>query len=247
MINALLIGSPARHLRALEKKIGRSCPDISLRGSVEDLSAAGRYILARQADLLFIHLDLSIGTVEETLQQLSAFNCEFIVISKIREFAVEAIRHCTAGYLLLPIHDEDLGYAVQNAKKRITMRQELQRKQEVINHMMLQRPGRDLIGVPTMDGLDFVQAQSIIRCEAMQRCTRIVTQQKSNIVSSYNLGEYSRLLQPYGFFSPHKSHLINLRYIKKYKREGSVIMADGSSVPVSKRRKCLFLEAVTHL
>ena len=80
----------------------------------------------------------------------------------------------------------------------------------------------------------------------MQKCTRIITTTKTDIISSYNIGEFKKLLEPYGFFVTHKSHLINLTFVKHYRREGTIILKDNSSVPVSKRRKAIFLKQVIH-
>ncbi len=77
--------------------------------------------------------------------------------------------------------------------------------------------------------------------------TKIVLSQQRIIYSSYNIGEFVRLLEPYGFFQVHRSHLINLNRIQKYNREGIVIMEDESSVPVSKRRRSEFLRKLTRI
>ncbi len=46
------------------------------------------------------------------------------------------------------------------------------------------------------------------------------------------------------FFRVHKSHLVNLNFMKKYvKGEGGyLIMQDGSEIEVARRRKTAFLE-----
>jgi two-component system LytT family response regulator len=103
-----------------------------------------------------------------------------------------------------------------------------------------------ILGIPTLEGFEFIHISEIIRCEGLQKCTRIITTEKSDMISSYNLGEFRRILEPHGFFSPHKSHLINLKYIRKYNREGSITMNNGTYVPVSKRRKKDFLDQFTH-
>ena len=95
---------------------------------------------------------------------------------------------------------------------------------------------------PTLKGFDFISIHDIIRCEGLQKCTRIITQEKSDIISSYNIGEFVKRLEKHGFFQNHKSHLINLRHIKQYYKEGTIKMADNSFVPVSKRKKSQFLK-----
>ncbi len=58
------------------------------------------------------------------------------------------------------------------------------------------------------------------------------------------MGEFERVLVRSGFFRVHNSHLINMRHIRSYVRGkgGYVVMADGSHVDVSVRRKEAFLK-----
>lgn len=104
-----------------------------------------------------------------------------------------------------------------------------------------------LLGIPTIKGMDFLPIEDIIRCEGLNRCTRIFTRGHPALVSAYNLGEFIRLLTPYAFFSPHRSHLINLRHVKSYSREGTIVMGDSSRVPVSKQKRSAFLATMVHV
>ncbi|HKK78351.1 MAG TPA: LytTR family DNA-binding domain-containing protein, partial [Phaeodactylibacter sp.] len=70
---------------------------------------------------------------------------------------------------------------------------------------------------------------------------------EKTLYSSYNIGEFVRLLEPYGFFQVHRSHLVNLNRIVRYNREGMVTLEDDSSVPVSKRRRSEFLQQLTRI
>jgi len=95
--------------------------------------------------------------------------------------------------------------------------------------------------------MEILNTSEIIRCEGLQKCTRIVALKRSNIVSSYNLGEFKKLLQIPYFFSPHKSYLINLKFVQKYLKEGSILMTDNKWVPVSRRNKKKFLDCILHV
>lgn len=123
----------------------------------------------------------------------------------------------------------------------------LKAKIERLEQLIKEKIANELIGIPTLEGFDFIAVKEIIRCEGLQKCTRIVTTSKTDIISSYNIGEFRKLLEPFCFFSPHKSHLINLAFLKKYKREGTIMLRDNSCIPVSKRKKSEFLELVIHL
>jgi len=54
------------------------------------------------------------------------------------------------------------------------------------------------------------------------------------------------LLRDFGFFRVHQSHIINLKFIKSFEKKegGFVVMKDNSCVPVSQRKKELFLKII---
>ena len=83
--------------------------------------------------------------------------------------------------------------------------------------------------------------------QPLSQFTRVVSTEGPGIISSYNIGKFADLLLPYGFFAPHKSHLVNMQHLRKYTVEGTILLRDGSAVPVSRRRKGAFLERVRHL
>lgn len=109
-------------------------------------------------------------------------------------------------------------------------------------------PHTKLIGIPTIEGLEFIDTDKIIRCEGLQKCTLIVTTEKSDIISSYNIGKFVHLLEENGFFACHRSHLINLQYVKKYTREGYIFFsANSKPVPLARRKRADFLNEMRHL
>jgi len=109
-------------------------------------------------------------------------------------------------------------------------------------------PHTKLIGIPTIEGLEFIDTEKIIRCEGLQKCTLIVTTEKTDIISSYNIGKFVDLLEENGFFPCHRSHLINLKYVKKYTREGYIFFsANSKPVPLARRKKDAFLSEMRHL
>ena len=116
----------------------------------------------------------------------------------------------------------------------------------LLRQLSCQCPPNNLIGIPSIEGMEFLKVDEIIRCEGLQRLTKVYTGSGA-IISSYNIGEFSRMLCSHGFFLPHKSHLINLQYLRSYHQEGSITLRDGAHVPLARRRKDAFFERVRHL
>ena len=105
----------------------------------------------------------------------------------------------------------------------------------------------DNLAIPTMEGLLFIGLQEIVYCEGDDKYTRIYLADKKTIVSSRTLGVFEELLSAYSFFRIHKSYLINLNHLKKYLRGegGQVIMANGSTLDVARRKKDDLLKLVS--
>jgi two-component system, LytTR family, response regulator len=66
---------------------------------------------------------------------------------------------------------------------------------------------------------------------------------------SRTLKENEELLGEFNFIRPHKSHLVNLKYVKSFLKidGGSIVMTDGSYVPVSRRKREQILGIINHL
>jgi two-component system LytT family response regulator len=95
------------------------------------------------------------------------------------------------------------------------------------------------ISVPTFEGLQMISVDDIVKCISHESYTEIFLLGGARFMVSRNLKEYERILAPFNFFRIHNSCLVNLRHVMKYLRGegGYVIMADGHSCEVSRRKK----------
>jgi len=64
-------------------------------------------------------------------------------------------------------------------------------------------------------------------------------------MSSYNIGDFTKILENCGFFLAHRSYLINLSKIKQYQKNGTIILDNNMAIPLARRRKEEFLEIIT--
>src|SRR4051812_22462581 len=103
------------------------------------------------------------------------------------------------------------------------------------------------ISVPTFEGLQMVSVEEIIKCVAHESYTEIILTCGSKFMVSRNLKEYEDTLSGFNFFRIHNSCLINLRHVKKYIKGdgGYVLMVDGHSCEVSRRKKTELLNRLS--
>ena len=237
---ALIIESSPENSHFLANSINFLFPDVVILAVAENLQSTREILLNYAVDLVFTN----IAIIGETQLLLKGRNLPgFVLLSETIEDAKCALRNNMCGFISIPFDQNDISISVRSAFDKIDQRRNQQRERQV-NYLAHKK----LVGVPTMEGIEFLDTDTIIRCEGLQKCTLIVTTEKSDIISSYNLGKFKDLLGGHGFFSCHRSHHINLKFVKKYSREGYIFFnADSKPVPLARRRKCDFLSQIRHL
>ncbi|EZH71848.1 hypothetical protein ATO12_05570 [Aquimarina atlantica] len=237
-ITSLLISSDANTCNALEDMLKYHCPYITITGKVNCKDMAKAWIDTKSLDLVFFGIDDEQKIYLQVLREISNISFEIIFITEKKYLDITALQYNVFGYLHSPIQETQLLNIIKHVQQKIILQ-----KENIKNETSI-RPQKDVIGIPTLEGYEFLPIEQIICCEGMQKCTKLITASCSNIISSYNIGEFVKLLLPFGFFSPHKSFLINLSKIKKYYKEGSLIMNNGHQIPISRRRKESFLSNI---
>jgi len=247
MINAIIIDDEKHAQIALKNKLLQYCPEVHLQKIVSSAQEAFTDILNFKPDLIFLDIAMPEMSGFDLLDKFKKIDFEIIFVTGFDSYAIDAIQFCAIGYLLKPVEGVKLIKAVDNALLRVNEKNRNIGVEELLVNLKTPSSKKNKIGIPTIDGLEFVAIENIVRCEGMQKLTKIVRLEDNDIISSYNIGEFIKLLSTYNFFTSHKSHLINFDHIKQYHREGTVTMIDNSIVPISKRKKKKFLNSLTRL
>ncbi len=243
MIRTLLIDDEDNARFALRKVLDSNTPDIQLIGEASDVASGLALITQTKPDLVFLDVQMPDGTGFDLLEKVQDQNFKVIFVSAYDHFAITAFRFSASDYLLKPVQPEDVLRAIDRIKK------EPENQAARIKVLLGNRNGVEKIVLPSLDELLFVKVNDIIRCESDNNYTYFYLLDKERILVSRTLKDYEDLLEPLGFFRIHKSSIINLRYLKKYRKGegGTVTMEDGSQLEVSRRRKDDFLKVLQNL
>lgn len=101
------------------------------------------------------------------------------------------------------------------------------------------------IVIPQGGTYHFAQLDEIIRMEADGSYVAFYMKDGRKLLSSKNLGHFKGL-EAVGFFTAHRSHMINVAHLASYSKEGILKMEDGSQVPISRRKKGAFFSEVVN-
>ncbi len=102
------------------------------------------------------------------------------------------------------------------------------------------------ISIPSSQGVRIFRTQDIVRLEADRAYCRIHLKDGSSWLASRPLKEIHKQLSRVLFIRIHTSHVINIDFLTRYKNDegGHVLLADGSCLPVARRRRKAFLTAL---
>ncbi len=237
------------HMRDLIiKKLSDFSSFIEVVDTANNVDEAIKKITTQQPDLIFLDIQLKNRNSFEILEQLPYLKSEIIFLTAYNDYVLKAIKFSAIDYILKPINNDDFFTAINKAKKRIEEKKENERLKYLIQTINNPLDKENKIGIPTIDGYEFVKIKDIIRCEADRNYTLIILDddEKTKVLSSYNLKEFEILLNEMDFCRVHKSHLVNISHIKRYsKSDGAIIiMSDGSNIPISRTKKEDFLQRI---
>ena len=200
-------------------------PKLQIVGSYSSWQQGLEVLRTQKIDLLFLDVSMPEKTGFDILKLFPTVPFQIIFITAHANYAIDAIKYSVAGYVLKPIDDYELSFAINKAIERI--------RGIVPNATTVPSSNKYKIGIPNVKGIDYLNIEEILYFESVNKYTKVVTQEFS-IVSSYNLGEFKKIIDAALFFQVHRSYIVNLNHIKRYETSGVLIMEDNMQIPVSK-------------
>jgi len=207
----------------------------------ENVATGVEAINRLQPDLVILDIQMPDGNGFDVLKSIPIKNFEVIFITAYQEYAIQAIKFSALDYILKPIDSEELKKAIDSALNTITKKTE-ESQMNVLQHNIQLNAKRKLV-LKTQESVHVVEIENIIRCESDKNYTLFYFTNGKKILVSKTLKDFDVLLSGLTFFRAQQSHLINLNYIERYDRhDGTIIMKDGSAIPLALARKEQFFE-----
>lgn len=244
MMKVLLLESSQESSRRLKALCLERKPELESVDVVHTVQDMKELVENKSYDLFFLNLETNREELAEFLKTDIALSTPTIFTSTEQEKILEVFKQSTAGFLSKPIDKDSFYEVVANAKKRIRFCE--REKEKGVNHFkeMIEKGEINRIALTTLDGYIIVHYDEIVRCEANGNYTCVYFHDGSFIMLTKTLKHYASKLEPHGFLRIHKTHLVNLKYIRTYVKGKNpyVGLKDGSNVEVSLRKKQLLVE-----
>lgn len=162
------------------------------------------------------------------------------------EYALTAFEMNAIDYILKPTRPKKILEVIQRVKQTYD-KDDIQEKLQELKKS-LNKSNFDKIGLPVQDGIRFVELDNIIHLEADGMYTKIYIKNEKTIMISKPLKFFNHILEGgKTFYKPHRSHILNIKYLKQYvNKDGNyALLENEQTVPISKSKKDEFLSLIS--
>jgi two-component system LytT family response regulator len=243
-IKAVIVEDEAAAVAALQNYIKKFCPQVQVIGTAQNSKEAIEMLHQLQPQLVFLDVEMPFGNAFDVLDGCQDLQFETIFVTAFSEYSLKALNQSAAYYLLKPVSIEELIIAVNKVQQHLQSRQLVDRNRILLENTKESKPEKQQIILPTLDGFDVVKMEDILRLKGNGNFTDVHLTDGSKRMVCRFLKHFTDIL-PLPFVRIHKSHVINIRFVKSYHKGagGYVMLQDGTEVEVSAAYKDQFLAA----
>lgn len=251
-LTALIIDDEELARKNLAMLLNDFCPEIEVIGEAFDKESAKKKIQELNPEVIF--LDIRMPSGEEGLELLDEIsNKDFFVVfvTAFKDYAMRAFNASAVHYILKPIDIDDLQSAVSKLIEAKKIFQEdpnnfitYFNSIKNLSHNLKSKEPNNQVVISHTKGLKIVEDDRITHLTANGNCTNIFFTDESKYLDTRTLKIYENILNPDKFFRIHKSHIINLNYLKDYNSEDGffAILKDDTKLPVARNRVSEFVK-----
>ncbi|MDV7140002.1 LytTR family DNA-binding domain-containing protein [Maribacter sp. TH_r10] len=233
-LKALIVEDEANSREILQNYLSKYCENVTVLGEAASIKEALAFIQKNELDLVFIDVEMPYGNAFDLLDQLPDRDFETIFVTAYNQYAMDALNNHAAYYLMKPINIDELIKAVTYVSDIKTKETALE--DQVLNAQLPSVEGK--ITLPQQDGFQVLNVNDILYCKADDNYTEIHLEKKKILVSK-TLKYFEEALSQYPFARIHKSYLVNVNEVVKYRKGkgGSVVVSNGKELLVSASKK----------
>jgi two-component system LytT family response regulator len=238
-IKAVIVEDEAASRQTLRSYLTKYCSQITVIGEADSVKSGLEVIQKHQPEVVFLDVEMPFGNAFDLLEQVENKDFETIFVTAFDHYAMKALNFSASYYILKPIDIDELVKAVDHISDKLKTKEHSLRTKVLIDNLKIENKQLQKIILPLIDGFEVVQVKDIIRCQANDNFTQFYFTHGNKLLICRTLKYYEEILSELDFVRIHKSHLINIHHLKRYKKGkgGQVIMVDDSEIEVSASKK----------
>lgn len=239
MLKAIIVDDEKISRNILNDYLKKYCKDVEVIAQCDSVKTGLLAIEEHKPDILFLDVEMPNGNGFDLLEQVKEIDFETIFVTAFDNYAIQALNYSAAYYILKPVSIDELVIAIEKIKTQKQKTVSGLHTKVLLENMRAKGAGEHKIVLPLQDGFEVVNLKDVVHCNAHDNFTDFYFISKAKMMICRTLKFYEELLAESGFMRVHKSHIINLEHVQKYKRGkgGQLIMSNGSVIDVSPNKK----------
>ncbi|WP_418510556.1 LytR/AlgR family response regulator transcription factor [Corallibacter sp.] len=213
--------------------------DVTVIGECESVKDAVVVTNACKPDLIFLDINLTDGNAFDFLDQTEHLNFKIIFITAYEEYALQALKIGAVDYILKPVDITDLEIALQKVAALTVTEQ----KQQIKTVKSVWNNEDSKLILSLHDSFQVIDLNELMYCESDKGYTSFYCSNGKKHVVSKTLKTFEDQLNAANFTRPHQSYMVNLKFIDKYDKSGTIYLKNGKKIPVSSRKKDAFVSS----
>lgn len=256
-LNALIVDDELLARKNLSMLLNEYCPAVNVVGEAESTTDAKAIIESARPDVIFLDIRMPSGSEGfELLDSIENPNFLVVFVTAFREYALRAFQANAIHYVLKPIDIEDLKTAVDKVLQAKSIFSEhpenFETYVESIKHLSegVEHQGYgSTTAISHTKGIKLVQNEDIVYLEASGNCTVLYFKDETRYLDTRTLKIYEDMLNPQTFYRIHKSHIINLDYLKEYVSEDGhfAVLKNNKALVIARSRVPDFVKTLKAL
>lgn len=232
-MKTLLVEDKAYIRKALLNLLQLIDTNVEVIGECASVKDAVIVANACKPELVFLDINLLDGDAFDFLEQTEGLAFKVIFITAYEEFALKALKFGAVDYLLKPVDIDELKIALQKVKNLSITEQQKQLK--TVKEVWHNEDSKLILSLHK--SLQVVDLNELMYCESDKGYTTFYCCNNKKYLVSKTLKEFENHLSKPTFIRPHQSFMVNLKFIDKYDKSGTIHLKNGKKIPVSSRKK----------
>ena len=249
MLKVLIVDDEENVREALAQMLNMYSEGTRLIGTCSNIAAAIKAIRESKPDILLLDIEIGEESGFDIFKHFPNPEFKVIFITAYQQYAVQAFRFAALDYLLKPVDPDHLIEALKKAFDAVDREKFSLKIDSFIHNVGAMTSRSKKIVLRTADNMHVVNLNDIMYCESDRSYTTFYLADKTRVMVSQTLGDYEDMFNDYGFIRIHKSHLVNLQFIKRYEKGdgGQLVLNDNTCLPVATRKKEQLLGLLANL
>ncbi len=216
------------------------CPYVEVIGVASTYLEAKKLLSEKQADLLFLDINLDEKDSIQLLTEIGPIKSQIIFITAYKTYAFDAFAFETIDYLLKPIDP----IRFQESTERVRKLVESRRISEASTNGLINEPSLkygEKFAISSMNTTTIIDPSKLMRLHGDGAYVQLLLSTPEALFSSRGLKQFDFLLEHDVFIKVHQSHIVNLDFCKGLVsgEKNYLLTTDGHKVPVARRKKDL--------